>query len=177
MAQFEQAVAALNAKQDSEAAFLVADMQLTERLSPARIERLRGLMTGEKSRQALTAVADASEFEAPPLDELPATAPPDLVAQRRIMGLTATYVSKTIPQLPNFMASRVTDFYEETPFLPRPGGSVPHQPLHLVGHSNTAVLFRDGREVEEKTKRALEAERGRGLHSMASSGPSWRSSW
>jgi VWFA-related protein len=171
VAQFEQAVTAFHTKPDAEAAFLAADMQLTERLSPARIARLNALLTGEKSRQALAAVADASEFQPPPPDELPATASPDLAGQRRIMGLTADYVSKAVPQLPNFMATRITDFYEDTPLLHLADGTVHYQPLHLMGHSTTAVLFRDGHEVEEKTKRAREAERGRGLHSYGEFGP------
>ena len=171
-AQFENAVAAFRAKSDAEAAFLVADMQLTERLGEARLARLNAMLTGEKSRQALTAVADASEFQPPPLEEIPATAVPDLAAQKRIMGLVAGYVSKAIPKLPNFIATRATDFFEDTPLLVEPAASIPYQPLHLVGHSSSTVLFRDGREVEEPmSKLARKSKQPRGLQSWGEFGP------
>jgi VWFA-related protein len=171
-AQFEQAVAAFHSRSDAEGAFLIADMQLTERLSELRVARLNALLTGEKSRHALIAVADGSEFQPPPPGELPATAAPDLASQRRIMGLTAAYVSQAIPQLPNFMATRETDFFEDTPLVQKSHDwSTPYEPLHLVGHSSVPVQYRDGREIEEPTKRAREAMRGRGLRSNGEFGP------
>src|SRR5215469_17468945 len=170
-AQFENAVATFHGKPDAEMAFLVADMQLTEHLSEARVARVKAMLSGEKSRQALTAVANASEFQPPPPGEIPAIAAPDVAAQKRMLVLTAIYVSKTIPQLPNFMATRVTDFFEDTPLLILADASIPYQPLHLVGHSSSTILYRDGREVEEKTRRARDAERGRGLHSHGEFGP------
>src|SRR4051794_36532219 len=171
-AQFEQSVAAIRSKPDAEAAFLLADMQLTERLSELRMARLNAQLAGEKSRQALAAVADASEFQPPAPDELPPAAPPDLAAQRRIMGLTAEYVSKTIPRLPNFIATRETDFFEDSPLLQKSADwSTPYEPLHLVGHNSVPVQYRDGREIEEPSKRAREVLRGRSLHSNGEFGP------
>ena len=171
-AQFEQAVASLHGKSDTETAFLVADMQLTERLSQPRLARLTATLPGERSRQALTAVADASEFQPPPPEEIPASAAPDLAGQKRIMGLVAAYVSKAVPQLPNFIATRATDFFEDTPLLVEPAASIPYQPLHLVGHSSTTVVYRDGHEVEEpKSKRARKLEGPRGLQSWGEFGP------
>lgn len=65
VAQFEQAVAGFLNKPDAEAAFRIADMQLTERLTAARIQRLSATLPGNRSREALTVVADASEFQPP----------------------------------------------------------------------------------------------------------------
>ena len=95
-------------------------------------------------------IADASEFQAPPPEEMPAAAAPDLAAQRRIMSLVAAYVSKAVPRLPNFMATRATNFYEDTPLMQKAGDwSTPYQPLHLVGNSQVTVTYREGREVDD----------------------------
>ena len=113
--ELAQAVAPLKGKRDADAAWQLAGMQLSERLSTARAEQLEKEMPGEKSRQALEAVADASQFLDPPAADIPAKATPDFAEQRRMMGLVVAYVAKTIPLLPNFFATRVTTRFEDVP--------------------------------------------------------------
>ncbi len=169
-AQLEQLVASLHGKPDGDLAYQIGDLELTERLSAERTARLGAALPGEKSRQALTAIADASSFQAPPAEETPATAAPDIAAQRRIMGLVANYVTKTIPQLPNFLATRATIRFEDTPLVQKPGGFIPYEPIHQVGTSSVAVLYRDGREVEDQTKR-VKATTAQGLTTSGEFGP------
>lgn len=148
VAQLDQQLNAFRGKSDTDAAWLIADMQLTERLSAARLAQLESSLPGEKSRQALVALADESAFLPPPADEVPPKPAPDLAEQRRIMGLVAQYVAKTIPQLPNFMATRTTIRYEDTPLIQKPeGGFIPYEPLHSIGSDNTEVVYDDGREI------------------------------
>jgi hypothetical protein len=125
VAQLEHLVTSLHGKPDGDQAYQISDLELTERLSTERIARLGAALPGEKTRQALTAIAAVSQFHAPPADEVPSTAVPDVAAQRRIMGLVANYVTKTIPQLPNFLATRATTRFEDTPLLQKPDGFIP----------------------------------------------------
>ena len=147
--QLEQTLAASPSKSDADLAWQLADLQLTERLSSDRLSRLRGEVTGEKSQQALGLLADQSAFLDLPATDLPATPAPDLAEQRRIMGLVVHYVGKTIPQLPNFFATRVTTRFQDTPggFIKASGLKTSrYEPLHSVGSSSVTVLYRDGRE-------------------------------
>jgi hypothetical protein len=169
-AQLEQLVTSLHGKPDADLAYQIGDLELTERLSAKPIGRLEAILPGEKSRQALTAIAAASQFQAPPAEEVPAAAAPDLATQRRIMGLTADYVTKTIPQLPNFLATRATTYFEDTPLVQKPGSFIPYQPLHRVGASSVTVLYRDGREVEDKTTK-VKITPAQGLASRGEFGP------
>jgi VWFA-related protein len=171
IAQLEQLISAPHARQDAELAYQIADVQLTERIGADRIARISASLPGDKSRQALTAIAAASEFQLPPQNEMPATAAPDLAAQRRIMSLVADYVTKAIPQLPNFFATRTTTRYEDTPLLQRPDAFfTPYEPLHSVGVSSVTVVYRDGREIQEQAAKAPKTM-PQGLNSWGEFGP------
>ncbi len=80
--------------------------------------RLRHL-PGNHSRQALVAIVDQSAFLEPPATEIPSTPAPPVTEQRRIMGLVVGYVRRAIPQLPNFLATRTTNRFEDTPHKAR----------------------------------------------------------
>ena len=156
--QLRQMLAAPTAKTDGDQAWQIGDVQPTERINAANLAILSKLAMGEKSRKALIAVADESQFLDPPPSELPNRAAPDIATQRQMMGLVASYVSKTIPKLPNFFATRVTTRFEDTPLLQLPGDFIPFEPMHPVGASSETVLYRDGREVvdtgETKVKKS-----------------------
>jgi VWFA-related protein len=145
--QCEQALNAAKGKPDADAAWQISGMELTERLSAARLAQWQSAFPGEAARQALTALADASVFLDPPPAEIPSSATPDFAAQRRMMALTVAYVSKTIPLLPNFMATRQTVRFEDTPQLLEESTFTPYRPLHRVGAVSATVLYRDGREA------------------------------
>jgi VWFA-related protein len=147
--QLEQALSELHGKPDSEAAWQIASLQLTERLTPAKLAQIQASLAGDQSKQALAAVADEAAFLDPPPTELPVKPAPDLAEQRRMMGLVVGYVRDAIPRLPNFFASRDTTSFEDTPQLQTPESFVPYAPLHFVNHSHVTVLYREGREVED----------------------------
>ncbi|MGB8261850.1 MAG: hypothetical protein WCE75_15920, partial [Terracidiphilus sp.] len=149
ISELEQTLTRLHGKPDAEQAYRIAELELSERLSAARLKQLQESVPGDQSRQALLALADASAFQDPPAAELPPAAAPDLAEQKRIMGLVVAYVGKTIPQLPNFIATRATTRFEDTPQIQRPDGLLPYQPLHPVGSSRATTLYRDGREVDD----------------------------
>jgi len=170
-AQLEQLVTSLDGKPDGDLAYQIGDLELTEQLSAGRMTRLAAALPGEKSRQALTAIGDASSFQAPPTDEIPATAAPDSAAQRRIMSLVANYVTKTIPQLPNFLATRATTRFEDTPLLQKPGGFIPYEPLHQIGTSSATAFYRDGCEFEDAGGTKIKTTTTQGLTTWGEFGP------
>jgi len=167
--ELEQAVAADQGKLDTQAARQFSEMELTERLSTARLERLSAQLPGEKSKQALRALADESAFLQPPAAEIPATATPDAAAQRRMMAKTVHYLGKTLPMLPNLFATRDTARFETRPGVD--AGSADN-PLRPSGRSAITVLYRDGHELADmSTAKDKAPSLERGLATWGEFGP------
>ena len=70
---------------DADVARQLSGMELTERLSTAKLARLKAGLPGEKSEQALVALADSSVFLDPPAAEIPANPTPDPAALRQML--------------------------------------------------------------------------------------------
>jgi VWFA-related protein len=150
--QLEQALSAIQGKPDADVARQISDLELTERLSPAKLSHWQAALPGEQIRQALVALADTSEFHDPPTAEIPSAPAPDLAAQRKILAMTVNYVGRTIPQLPNFFATRVTASFEDTPLMQHNmSQTTPYQPLHPIGNSSATVLYRNGQEQVDRS--------------------------
>lgn len=155
--QFEQFLSEIRARPDADAAHQLAEVELSQRLSASRLSTLSAQSPGPKTLEMMIAIAAASSFLDPPPSEIPALAAPDVAAQRQMMALTVQYVAKTLPQLPNFLATRVTVRYDDTPQPPKPGDWPVKMGLHPVGTTSTTITFQDGRESDdpglaEKTK-------------------------
>jgi VWFA-related protein len=146
--QLERILADSQNLPDSDLAEKLSELRLTERLTSARLARWRAGMAGERSQRALLGLADRSAFLEPPTAEMPSTAVPDLNEQRRIMGLTAVYVTKAIPQLPRFYATRSITHFQDAPGSGEnsadSGGT-----LRAVRISRATVTYRDGAEVTD----------------------------
>ena len=145
--QLEQVLAAARGKPDAEVAQQISDLELTERLSAEKLSQFKDGLPGDKAYQNLLILANRSAFLDLPASDIPAMPAPDLAEQRRIMSLAVGYITRTIPQLPDFFATRTTKHFEDTPLLQRATDSVAYQPLHFVGSSSETVLYRDGRET------------------------------
>jgi hypothetical protein len=147
--QFEQAVAAMRAKPDLEAAQRLAEMELTERLSDARLARLKAELPGIQAQQELLAIADASAFSDLPSADLIAAPSGASVSPDSIRLQAMEYVSKTLPKLPNFFATEKTTSFADLPSYTREGQAIPAQyvPIRQVGNSTVTVLYRDGHEL------------------------------
>jgi hypothetical protein len=173
--QLEHALSTIDGSSDAEVARQLSCMELSERLSSARLATLQATLKGKKARQALVALADESVFLAPPAGEIPSTAPPDAARQRLMMSRTVDYVSKTIPKLPNFFANRTMVQYHERP--PKPGQTWKtaggDQSLYLDETFKATMLFRDGKEVvkEETTKGKPLKPGERTLNTVGTFGP------
>jgi VWFA-related protein len=147
VSQLEDILSAAAGKPDAEVALQISDLDLTERLSANKLSQLKAALPGDRARQNLVILADKSAFLAPPASDIPAMPIPGFAEQRRVMGLAVAYVGRTLPQLPNFFATRQTTYFEDTPLLQRATDSVAYQPLHFVRTSRETVLYRDGRET------------------------------
>ena len=141
--QLEQQISTAKDKRDSEEAKQLLGLELTERLSTARYQQLKALLPGEKSEQALMALADVSAFLEPPPGDIPATAAPDTSTQRSMLALTVAYLGKALPLLPNLLATRETTRFEGRPSSFDANGE---NPLREVDRSAVTVFYRDGKE-------------------------------
>lgn len=95
------------------------------------------------------ALADVSAFLDPPLSEIPVMEKPDLTSQRQMIALAVNYVNKTIHELPNFYATRVT-----TTFRDHMRGL---NSLHRVGKHSDMELYRNGQPQLHTSRRQSRA--------------------
>jgi len=149
VAQLEQALTAANAnhKADADIARQIAGIELTERLTEDTIERLnKKLIPGSQSALALQLLADESSFLEPPPSALPAAAAPDGAAQERMLNAARTYVAQTLPRLPNFLATRTINRYDNSPYAVKKDAWRVRDGLHLVDKSSREISVRDERE-------------------------------
>jgi hypothetical protein len=146
--QLEQIVATAHGKPDTKAAQQLYELELTERLSAARLMSAQSNLPGPASRQALLAIADASAFLDLPAADTPANPAPDSDTQAALWDRTMDYASQTIARLPNFFATRDTIRFEDTPSEPphNTTDTIKYAPLHPVGSATATVLYRDGHE-------------------------------
>ena len=154
------------------------DLELTQRLSTARLDALLSEIHSERERQALTADADLSLALAPPPDEIVNRQPPPAEEQHAILLRTFDYLQNTIPKLPDFYALRNTARFEEPAERDNEIWKMPHQDqtLHFAAGEHATVLYRNGNEVVEKKKKLVKHSivrevRGRDLETWGTFGP------
>jgi hypothetical protein len=177
---------------DAKLAGDLSDLEPTERLSAATLAQFEAELSGARSREALLELADASAFLALPASENLNQPPPDAAGFRRIIDNVIQYLGKSIPNLPNFLATRETLYFEDSPWrkeidnsrsigannVTQSVGSA-HitigQPywlaMYSAGNTSGQVSYRDGREVPA-TAAASEREVERiGLTTRGEFGP------
>lgn len=173
VADLERILNADRGKPDAQVAELLSGLELTERLSAATRARLESLSPGTNTTLELKLLADQSEFLPLPNAEVPPLPAPDFAEQRKIMALVVNYVGKTINQLPNFYATRVTTSFEEWPQTRDGTRTTLYRPLHQTSATEATVLYRDGREMVETAKNASDAVKppSKGLNAWGVFGP------
>ena len=159
--QLDSVLTADHGNSDAAVARELAGAALTERLSAAKLSAWTAEFRGEKTRQALVALAGASAFLDPPKAEIPADATPEPAAQQQIVVHAVDYLNAAIPKLPNIFATRTTVRYEET-FQPgQSDARLDFQPLRQVDSTKATVVYRQGSEFAKvdarKANRKLKA--------------------
>lgn len=155
VAHLEQALTAALAahKLDPDVARQIAGIELTERFTDATIYRLNTqLHPGPEAATALQLLAEQSAFLNPPADELPNLAVPDPPGAERILESANPYVAQTLPRLPNFLATRTINRYDDSPRELKKGAWPVRAGLHLVGTSSHEISVREERENQPTTQ-------------------------
>lgn len=149
--ELRQIVAAARSKPDGKAADEIYQLELTQRLSAAKLAEALAALPGPDAKTALKAVADEAEFLDLPAADLSAASPPDRDAQIALWTRTVKTAEATIAGLPNFFATRDTVHFQDTPPEPprNTTDTIRYAPLHPVGAESVTVLYRDGHEFME----------------------------
>lgn len=148
--QLQQILAAQKAahKSDSDTAGRVGSLELTEELTTEALGRITSQWKpGPNTRQALELLADYSTFLPPPASDLPATPTPDIATQRAFLTAAIQYVLNTEHHLPDFLATRVTQSYDNMPQVISDSEFTPYLTLHSVGSFKQPITYRNGLEV------------------------------
>ena len=117
---------------------------LSERLTEATLARLeKELDATSQVALALQLLADESAFLNPPPNELPAVPAPDNATQQSMLEAARHYVSQSLPRLPNFLATRTTNRYDDNPESAKKGTQRVEGGMHLVDTSRFEVSVRD----------------------------------
>lgn len=149
--QLELILRGVRGEPDGRIARRLRNLELTEPVAGARLVEWEQALPGMKSRQALSLLVDVVAFRDTrplPTDGAP-DAPPDMTIQQHIFKLGVDYVTSVLPRLPNLMATRQIEYYEELKPVAEDGGETAalYQPLHSVGRAMHTVFYRDGAEV------------------------------
>ena len=152
VARLEQMLAGKHS--DRELADELRGPQLTERLSTPRLQEWLMRMPGQRSREALTAIADVSVLLPPPADELISMPAPDLAAQKAMLSRVADYLAREVPRLPNFYAQRTTvQFGEPVPKKDQTWKTAqPDRNLYYERTTTEHIYFEDGKETVDRQK-------------------------
>lgn len=80
------------------------------------------------------------------MDESVSNPAPENEAQTRMLHAAQDYVSQTLRRLPNFLATRTINLYDDTPQAIRQGEWPTRAGLHLVGKSSAEISVSRERE-------------------------------
>ncbi len=165
-------VSAAHNMSDADLAKKLADVELTDRVSGARLADLMRGLPGDKSRLALMVIADQSIFLPPPADEIPNDAAPNAALAQQMLVKVVKYVNATVRQLPNLTAIRFSNGFEDQPREERPDRlgfeSIFYLPLHWVGSVKIGVTYRDRQEMKDKSVKA--EKKGNGVGGLITAG-------
>ena len=164
VAELEQFLAASHGQSDARVARQLSGFELTERASSARLAQWQAAFPGHRCHEAFTVLADASAILDLPAADIPAMPLPEHDELKAMLRKTVDYLNTTISRLPNFYATRKTDYFEDTPphatteqfaspaGRPRSAAGSPsvessYLPMHSAGTSSVIVSYREGHEM------------------------------
>lgn len=157
---------------DGELAKRLNAMELTERMSSSQLASWQEQIKGKRSRAALTALADASIFLAPPVAEIPLDPPPDHNSQVQMLNRTVQYLNKLLPKLPDFYAIRtLVEYVQRVPDESSWKTALTDQSLYEWVTERSTLLYRNGREEQVIHKRKAEKSLKRDINFIGIFGP------
>jgi hypothetical protein len=153
VAQLHEILAAQQAenKSDSDRAQHLNSLELTEQLTQPTLDRITAeFKPGPKTVLSLKLLADSSAFLEPPAGELLDKAPPTVAEQRAMMKSAINFVAVTLHHMPDFLATRLTDSYDNSPLSVTHSGWAPRTDMHPAGTFSHHITYRDGQEVTDR---------------------------
>ncbi len=190
--QLEQLLDTLYGKSDNKVAQQLSGLDLTERLSQARLSHWEEKFPGPKTHVALIKLADLAAFLNPPAEDVVPIPAPDSDTRDRMLELAAEYVKAATARLPDLFATRETMHFEDTPSLNSvvSTGTIPfglhaarepgvamsrteYKSLHYTGATSTSVTYRNGMEIHgsDAAKSESHNEPSTGLTTSGEFGP------
>jgi hypothetical protein len=169
--KMDELLAPLHGKPDGKVAGQLRDVQLTERVSAARLAQWEADFPGARTHEALMKLADMSAFLDPPASDVVQDPRPDIKTQLQILSLAAQYVTDTMPRLPDFYATRVTTHFENSSSqlgFSKQGAAMQ---LHPAGAYTRMVTYRDGKEVPYESAGKRKQEPAASLTTTGEFGP------
>ncbi len=146
---------------DEQIARQVGELELTERLTSATLDRFAArLPLQPRTALALQLLSDQSAFLDPPADENVSAAPPGSADQEKMLADARAYAVQTWGRLPNFFVSRVTTRFDNTAQVFHAGEFAVRIGLHPVNSSTRQITFRDGKEVLDPAPSATPSSPG-----------------
>jgi hypothetical protein len=131
---------------DVEVADRLGSVLLTEQLTSMTLNEIQAKMAlGPKASEQLALLAAESALKVPPVNELPSLVQPDPGSQRQIAGRAIAYVDQTLDHLPDFLATRVTISFDDTPRTVSKGSN-PKAILHFARETHREIAYRNHQE-------------------------------
>lgn len=172
--QLERLLDTADNEHDSELAKTLRDLELTERLSSQRLALWKNRLHGNRSKEALTALADGSVFLDLPQDEVLSDPAPTHQELVEMLSKTVKYLDETIPKLPDLSATRSMIEYKQ----PSPGTSdswktaLADQSLYKGATATATLRYRNGHEVHDaQREKSNQAAKGKFLDFIGVFGP------
>jgi hypothetical protein len=138
-------------KNDGDRAQQFNSLELTEQLTQPTLDRITAdFKPGPKTALSLKLLADSSAFLEPPAGELLDKAPPAVAEQRVMLKSAISFVGVTLHHMPDFLATRLTDSYDNSPLSVTHSGWAPHSDLHPAGTFSNHITYRNGQEVSDR---------------------------
>ena len=136
---------------DGDCAHQLNSLELTEQLTQPTLDRITAeFKPGPKTALSLKMLADSSAFLEPPAGEILDKVPPTVAEQRVMIKSLINFVGVTQHHMPDFMATRLTESYDNSPESVTHSGWAPHSDLHLAGTFSHHISYRNGEEVVDR---------------------------
>jgi hypothetical protein len=133
---------------DKQIADRLSQVALSEQLVAATLARIGSeTALGPKTVEQLELLAAESMFEAPPAVDSPDSPAPSTAEQQAIIKAGRAYVGEAIHLLPDFLAVRVTQSFDNLPVVEGKRRANPKIAMHLVGEYRREIAIRSGQEV------------------------------
>lgn len=150
VAQLEQFLSSSRAQKlsDQQVAERLSRVDLSKELTAASLARILAESSpGPETAQQLEILAAASVLQPPPISETPVNPAPDLATQKRILATARADASRSLHILPDLLALRETESFNNLPLGTAKKHQKPRIEMHFASENRHEISVRKGREV------------------------------